>query len=145
MDIVTGDGRLSLARARNGQFDVIVLDAFSSDAIPTHLMTTQAVELYRSKLKPGGLLALHISNRQLDLEPVAGNVARATGFAARTWYDKTRNRTKAASHWVVMARSEQDLDWFSNQPVWRTVRTNQTPAWTDDYSNIIQPWLNQAL
>jgi hypothetical protein len=141
VEVVRGDGRLSLAQARDGQFDVIMLDAFSSDAIPTHLMTTQALELYASKLKPGGLLALHISNRQLDLEPVAGNVAREAGLSALSWQDKETSPNEAPAHWVVMARSEQDLGWFG-QSVWRAVRTNQTPAWTDDYSNIVQPWLD---
>ena len=79
--IALGDGRQSLARQPPGRFGVVVLDAFASDAIPVHLITRQAIELYLSRLQPGGVLLFHISNRYLDLEPVLGNLARDRGLA----------------------------------------------------------------
>jgi hypothetical protein len=88
-------------------------------------------------------LALHISNRQLELEPVVGNVARSIGLAARTRQDTTTSEDKASTHWVVMGRTEEDVSWFADQSDWRAVRTNEARPWTDDYSNIIQPWLDR--
>ena len=76
--VMIGDARLSLARARPQQFGLIILDAFSSDAIPIHLLTREAMELYLSRLAPGGVIALHISNLHLSLSPVLGRVARRT-------------------------------------------------------------------
>ena len=80
--VVLGDARLSLVKAPAGQYDLLVLDAYSSDAIPVHLITREALSLYLDKLAPDGLLAFHISNRYLNLEPVLGNLAQDAGLVA---------------------------------------------------------------
>jgi len=82
IDVRIGDGRKKLEEAAAASFDLIVIDAFSSDAIPVRLLTREALQLYISRLKPGGLIALHISNRFLHLEPVVAAVVAATGLRA---------------------------------------------------------------
>ena len=104
--------RLRLREAKDGAFDLLVLDAFSSDAIPVHLITREAVELYLRKLAPDGWLAFHISNRYLDLEPVLANLATDLRLAALGCDDMSLTAAEFATgreqaHWVVMAR---DLD-----------------------------------
>ena len=94
-DVQVGDGRLSLGREPDEKYGLIVLDAFSSDAIPIHLMTREAVELYAGKLRPGGMISFHISNKYLDLEPVIGNVARAAGLACHGRTDTKMQRRRA--------------------------------------------------
>lgn len=91
VDIVLGDGRLSLADQPVGRFDALVLDAFSSDAIPVHLLTREAVDLYLSRLRPDGLLVFHISNRYLDLAPVLANIAEDAGLEGLIQQDRVQN------------------------------------------------------
>src|SRR2546422_4110843 len=80
VEVVLGDARLSMEREEPQAFDLLVLDAFSSDAIPVHLLTREAFELYQRHLRSGGIIAVHISNHYLDLEPVVVNVAKHFGF-----------------------------------------------------------------
>jgi len=128
-NIVPGDARLSLVGAEAAVYGLLVLDAFSSDSIPVHLVTREALELYLSKLQAGGILAFHISNRYLELEPVIGRLAAEFNLVARS-----RNKP---SQWVVMARSENDLGPIRMDPNWHVVTVNaHTPIWTDDFSNI---------
>ena len=82
LNVVFGDGRLTLQRANPSAYDLIVLDAFSSDAIPVHLLTREAIDLYLSRLRPDGIVAVHISNRYLNLEPVLAALAQRDGLAA---------------------------------------------------------------
>ena len=108
--VILGDARLSLRGAPESFYDMIILDAFSSDAIPIHLVTREAIRLYLAKLKPGGILVFHISNRYLDLKPVLGNLARDAGLVALSnsdlkLSDEDRKKKKLASTWVVMART----------------------------------------
>ncbi|MDP8972267.1 MAG: fused MFS/spermidine synthase, partial [Actinomycetota bacterium] len=107
-NVVLGDARLSLADAPDGEYGIIVADAFSSDAIPVHLMTREAVDLYLDKLQSDGVLLMHISNRHLELEPVLGNVAQDAGLVCRAQYDQENEGTpgKFVSHWVMMSREE---------------------------------------
>ncbi len=145
MRIVTGDGRLSLRHEPERAFGLIILDAFSGDAIPVHLLTREAVQLYLAKLGEGGLIALHISNRYLDLLPVVQELARDAGLAGR-FMDETLTRIdlrelaygRQYSRWVVLARRQADLERLSRRPGWvplseRRART----VWTDDYSNLL--------
>ncbi len=81
VELVFGDGRLSLAEAPPHRYDLLVIDAFNSDAIPIHLLTLEALSMYRSKLSEGGVLLFHLSNRYLDLEPVLGRLARAANLS----------------------------------------------------------------
>ncbi|MGE0157921.1 MAG: fused MFS/spermidine synthase [Gemmatimonadales bacterium] len=142
---VVGDGRLELSRSPE-RYDLIVLDAFSSGTIPIHLLTEEAMALYLEKLEPRGALLFHISNRHLELGPVIGALAREHGLAAFQWIDvrpdEDVERGIFGSHWVLLARSPQDLDYV---PVggWRPMETPEgTRAWTDDFSDLlsVQRW-----
>jgi SAM-dependent methyltransferase len=141
--IVSGDARLRLAEAPPGHYGLIVLDAFSSDAIPVHLLTREALQVYLSKLAPGGLLAFHISNRSLDLEPVVGALARDAGLICVGWDDwnvSTQERLdgKEESQWVVMVRRREDLGRLGRAARWLPVEGGTTSRiWTDDFSNLL--------
>jgi hypothetical protein len=143
--VVTGDARISLARELPERYGVIVVDAFSGDAIPVHLLTRQAIRLYLSKLAKGGVIAFHITNQFLDLEPVLGALAREEGLGGRGRLDRLANfapeekrRGKRASHWVLLARSQEDLGAIAGDIRWAPLRTREdVPAWTDDFSNIL--------
>jgi len=122
---------------------MIILDAFSSDAIPIHLVTREAMSLYLSKLKAGGILVLHISNRYLDLNPVLGNLARDAGLVARSNFDlklsdDDRKNKKLASGWVAMARTQADLRGLGRDQRWHILPARPGDSlWTDDFSNIL--------
>jgi hypothetical protein len=142
--VVLGDGRLSLRRAAAASYDLIVLDAFSSDAIPMHLLTRQALDLYLSRLRGGGLIAVHISNRFLDLEPVLSALVTAENLAAIANADTRISEADAGrgrwpSVWLVLAAAPASLDPLSHRPGWRPLSGNARDAvWTDDYSNLLQ-------
>jgi spermidine synthase len=138
-DVVLGDARLSMARAAPaGRYDAIVLDAFSSDAIPIHLLTIQAVEVYLSKLSDRGVLFFHISNRHLALRPVVGALAADLGLAGRFQvHQPPKDSSGRASEWVVMARSEEHLGTLANDSRWERMPGDTRHVWTDDYSNIL--------
>lgn len=141
-DIVLGDARLSLATFPDATFDVVLLDAFSSDAIPVHLMTREALALYLRKLRPGGVVAFHLSNRYLDLRPVVVELARdarlagALGETNATTAD--REKLWYGSRWVVLARSARDLNALTQQPNWQVLAPSAlVRVWTDDYSDVL--------
>ena len=144
-DVVLGDARISLAREPQSRYGLITLDAFSSDAIPTHLLTQQAIELYRARLAPGGVLAFHISNRYLELEPVLGDLARATRMTCFSRIDNATDRRgrpqpgKTLSHWVMLARRRSDLGRLPRERArWRACESGASAEpWSDDYSNIL--------
>ncbi len=138
-----GDGRRSLMREPDGAFDFLVLDAFSSDAIPVHLITREALNLYMRKLKPNGVIAFHISNNFIDLEPVLASLSKEANFTARVQThvpaDVGPGRSSAlfSSIWVAIAKSTEDLKFLENDTRWTTLRTRANArTWTDDYSNI---------
>ena len=109
-EIRMGDARLTMAREPDGYFDVLLIDAFSSDAIPIHLITRQAVELYFQKLAPHGLLLVHLSNRHLRLAPVVAGTAEDLGLVARLRDDDDESDIgKTSSTWAVLARKPEDL------------------------------------
>jgi hypothetical protein len=144
--VVLGDGRLSLAEAPDHHYDLIVLDAFSSDAIPTHLLTLEAMSVYRSKLSEKGVLAFHLSNRYLDLEPVLGRLIRATGVAGliRANTDRTPELESSGdpSIWVAIASDPSHLGALRNNTGWRSLRIRENVAlWTDDFSNIFSVFI----
>lgn len=137
--IVTGDARLTL-EASADRYDLIVLDAFSSDTIPVHLLTREAVAGYLSKLAPHGVIVAHISNRHLDLAPVVASVAQSLGLAAYLREDDSAGdlmtTLRANARLVVLARDAADtgsvaLNWSPLQP------DRSSALWTDDYSNIL--------
>ena len=141
--IVFGDARLTLAREPAGTYSVLVVDAFSSDAIPVHMLTREAVALYQRLLRDDGLLMLHISNRRLDLEPVVAELAADAGLEAiinnHHVSDSTQNRTyNYGSDWVVLARDTTHFGPLASDSLWsRLVPTRRRRPWTDDYSNIL--------
>jgi hypothetical protein len=120
---------------------MIVSDVFNSDAIPVHLMTREAIDLYFRKLARNGILAMHISNRYLDLEPVLGNLARDRGLECYAQSDTEAEDPpyKEASRWVAMAREKADLGSLPNDERWHPCATNPSSndVWTDDFSNLI--------
>jgi hypothetical protein len=141
---VIGDARLSLERAPSGSVDLLVLDAFSSDSVPMHLLTAEAFGLYRRILTPNGLLLVHISNRFLDLEPVVAAAASA-GWDARLrdfWPAPAEVEANATnSVWIAMSPSPASiaaLEQASPPRGWRPLRRRPDFApWSDDYGSIL--------
>jgi SAM-dependent methyltransferase len=139
IDVVLGDARLRLAEAPNGAYGLMVLDAFTSDAIPVHLVTREAIQLYLTKLQSDGVLVFNVSNRYLELEPVLEAVARGLGLSARIQRDDANLKPgEQASIWVVMARRDADLGALASDPRWRRLQGRPgVAAWTDDFSNLL--------
>jgi hypothetical protein len=148
VNCVLGDARQTIAKEVDGQFDLLICDAFSSDAIPTHLLTREAVEMYLTRLTPTGLLLFHVSNRYLSLPPVLGAVARDLGLQSYVLDERPPPPPevfplgKEPGTWVILARDDahlatiprgaRDNRWipFAPKPFVR--------AWTDDYTNILK-------
>ena len=139
--VIMGDARLRLAEAPEASYDLLVLDVFSSDAVPVHLISHEAVKLYLAKLAPEGVLVFNISNHYLDLEPVLARVAREEGLVALTRLDRTRLDefpNKSASRWVVMARKPGLLVPMVLSADWQ--KACEQPGiglWRDDYSHML--------
>ena len=142
IEIVPGDARLSMERElANGNpqaFDVLVLDAFAGDAIPVHLLTIEAFAIYLRELNPGGVIAIHVTNRYLDLQPVIQNIASHFGLKSARAHQSGGQLVKP-SDWVVLARDNSVL----GQPgIASKLRPLDSPRrvglWTDDYSNLFQ-------
>lgn len=138
VSVVVGDGRLSLERVPRSTYGLVVLDAFTSDAIPAHLLTEEAVRAYRATLVPAGLLAFHVTNRHLDLVPVLAAQAQALGMAAVVRRDGAAVFPGSSSTWVVLARRDADLDRLRERPGWEPAVAGSTRAWTDDYSSLLE-------
>ncbi len=142
LDVVLGDARLRLREAPDRAYRLIVLDAFSSDSLPVHLVTREAIGLYRSKLAEGGILAVNLSNRYLDLDPLMGRQAEDAGLVCRIRYDtlvsaEERRVGKQPSIWAVMAATETDLGPLVSDERWQRPRSRPgSRAWTDDYSDL---------
>jgi len=139
IDVVMGDARLSLAAEPPQRFDVLAIDAFTGDAIPVHLLTSQALELYRQHLKPGGIVAFHVSNRFLDLAPVVQQLADAAGL--RTAFissDDDTRRDLDSADWVLVTAND---DFLLNAAVARANQAIPIPPglhpWTDDYNSLL--------
>ena len=143
IELALGDARLTLERDPPQNFDVLAVDAFSSDAIPVHLITREALGTYLRHMKPDGIVAFHVSNRFLDLIPVVARLAREHGAHAvlvRDDPDEEEDVRRSRSDWVLVSRDpaalkreamvEREATEAEDRPEWRT--------WTDDYSNLIQ-------
>lgn len=158
VDIVLGDGRLELAKEPDGRYGLIVLDAFSSDSIPVHLLTEEAAKMYLSKLAPDGILAYHISNRYLELDGVVAAIARDLGLVTYVDVDGITDQEakvgKTASIWMVLARKQDDLarlvkskphpktreeiNRLTEASAWsERIAGDKDQAWTDDFSNVL--------
>lgn len=136
-----GDARLRLANLPAASFDVLVIDAFSSDAIPLHLLTAEAMAIYERALAPGGLLLLHTSNRYVRLEPVVARLAEVRGLNAMVWQDEpVRRNDLYSSTWIALAPTRAPLDRLSSTADWRLLVEPEGPVWTDDYASVL-PYL----
>lgn len=143
-DILIGDGRIVLAAQQDHAYGLIFLDAYSSDAIPTHLLSREALAMYTSKLADGGILAFHISNRLMNLEPVLANLAADAGLVAWTRQEFPEQLTAqqhafgaTPAHVVVIARTEADLHELTELHNWRpAVADPAQPVWTDHYADV---------
>ncbi|MCT7950345.1 fused MFS/spermidine synthase [Ancylothrix sp. C2] len=140
--IILGDARLKIAEVGKNSYDLIVMDAFSSDSIPVHLITKEALELYSTKLAKNGIIAVNISNRYLNVEPVLAALAENLNFAALRQLQKEmspaeKEMGKSASHWVIFAQNREDFGKLTADSRWQTLpKTKNAPLWTDEYSNI---------
>jgi hypothetical protein len=142
-----GDARLSLLKAPDHYYDLFVLDAFSSDAIPTHLLTQEALKLYLAKLAPDGVLVFHVSNRFFNLAPVLGRAALSLGLIGLIrddfrFTDAQIARGATPSRWAIMARDKAALREFTNDPRWKALEARAgVNLWTDSYSNVLKVFL----
>jgi hypothetical protein len=139
-DVVMGDGRLSIEKIPDGEFDVLLLDAFDSDSIPAHLVSREAVQMYLKKLKPNGLIMFHVSNRYMDVEGLVAALIVDASLEGLVRYDDDEEPTgKTSSDYVVAARRPEDLGSLEQDKNWEKV---EKPAgiqpWTDDYSNMLK-------
>ena len=141
MEIAHGDARLSLQGAEDGQFDLLILDAFSSNAIPVHLLTREAMALYFEKLSEDGIVMFHISNRHLNLVRVLSGLlddAGLAGLSQRHRPDQEAGRWHYRSHWVAIGRTREALTFLSDDSRWTAITaTPDSVLWTDDFSNIV--------
>lgn len=143
-EVILGDGRLQMAQAEDHRYGLIVLDAYTSSAIPVHLLTRQALILYLEKLHPQGILAFHISNRHLDLELPLARLAEELGLAARirTHYveeeDPLYHQYVDSSQWLVMARRTEAFGALVDDEEWEEPEISaDVRIWTDDYANVL--------
>ena len=137
--IVLGDGRLRFGETQQRNA-LIVLDAFSADAIPSHLLTQEAFEIYLERLEPAGLIAIHVSNRFVDLRPTLAAAAARVGVALASRQDRGEGTLARPSEWVVMSRSTAGIDAFIAQG-WQPLRDSGAALWTDDHTDILGPLL----
>lgn len=140
--VVLGDARLSLQAAPDAHYQLMVLDAYSSDSIPVHLLTREAIQLYLRKLRPGGLLAFHISNLHLDLRPVVAALARDAGLVCLVQEDTDVDEAdaeagKSPSQWAVLARTPQDVVRLGGGRWVVDPGEKDGRVWTDDYSSVV--------
>ncbi|HWV41911.1 fused MFS/spermidine synthase [Pseudorhodoplanes sp.] len=139
--IVIGDARLTLAAAPDGQYDILIVDAFSSDAIPTHLLTREAMAIFKEKIKPDGMILMHISNKHMTLAPVVAGVADANDMVSRAndsdeGYDDDNHIF--GSMVVAVARRDEDFGELAKKDGWVEQEPDEDEwVWTDDYSNVI--------
>lgn len=161
VDIVLGDARLKLQANADVKYKLLLVDAFSSDSIPVHLLTKEAVDLYMNRIEEGGLVALHISNRYIKLELAVSKIAEELGIAALefndTWFDRTQEYPpgKSQSTWVVLAKKPETLEIFKDDRYttryryetfdkdpptigWRPMETDaKLRVWSDDYADVL--------
>ena len=138
--VVVGDGRLELERVAPGSFDLLVLDAFSSDAVPVHLLTVESFRTSMATVAPGGVIAVHISNRYLDLEPVVASAIESLGLVSILGTDlpaASLTGLADASQWVIVARSYADVAGLVEGDEWRTAHAEGRRPWTDRYSDLL--------
>ena len=143
---VEGDARLSLQSQDDQKFDLLAIDAFSSDAIPVHLLTVEALEMYIQKVKPEGVVAVHISNRFLELAPIVAGACEMKGwsgiyFSDTELFDVQRDEGKTASQWFLVARSDAAFRSLNRDVRWQKLsQISKKEPWTDQRSNVLEAW-----
>jgi spermidine synthase len=143
---VLGDARLTLS-ATPAKYDLIILDAFSSDAIPAHLLTREALAGYLAILKPNGVIVMHISNRHLELSRIVAAVGASEGLVTLVKTDAQANNFaadyKSNATVAALARNWRDLDRLAKLPGWEPVMPEGVAPWTDDYSDLISAMIRK--
>jgi spermidine synthase/uncharacterized membrane protein len=137
---VMGDARLTFAKEPDGIYDLIVVDAYSSDAIPVHLATREAMTIYKSKLAPHGAIVVHVSNRHLELASVIVGIANANNLKSWVYFNNPRRDKEYifANNVVISARDESDVGDIAHSDAWKAAAPDKLQrVWTDDYSNIL--------
>ena len=137
---VIGDARLELEAMAADRFDILVIDAFSSDAIPLHLLTEEAIDIYLRSMSEDGVLLMHISNNYIRLQPVISALARSRGLTAVVLSDTVQSDELYASIWVALARDPARIADLEAEGGWQQLEEPEGPAWTDDYASIL-PYL----
>jgi hypothetical protein len=136
--VIIGDARLELARLPKAGFDVLTVDAFSSDSIPLHLLTDEAIGIYTDALSDDGVLLIHISNRFMRLEPAIAALAQKRGLSAVQLLDRpAKGSLTRASQWVALARYPRILDKLGKDKRWKPLLQPEGDAWTDDHASIL--------
>ncbi len=148
--VVLGDGRLEMERMAPASLDVVLADAFSSDAIPTHLLTREAVRIYMRALRPGGVLVLHVSNRHLAVVNEAVRVAREEGLSARLWRSGarstgTRSRVAASASAVLITHTERAMEALQLGAHWKPAPVLEGRAWSDDFIDLLRTMREKPL
>jgi hypothetical protein len=145
VEVVLGDARLTLQDAPEADYDLIVVDAFSSDAIPIHLLTREAMAIYLKKLAPRGIVVMHVSNRHLELASVVANLARSHGLVSRVNYGeefKNDAELRYSGTVVAVARADEHFGSLTKSKYWELQEPDDRQwIWTDDYSNIVGAFL----
>ena len=143
-NIIVGDARLTMTDARDGAYDIIIVDAFTSDAIPIHLMTKEAMATYLAKLAPRGIVVLHISNRHMELGSVVAGIAKENGLTTRIYYkeipeEEDSDKYMFSSTVTASARSPEDFGSLAQgENAWEDIEPDPKQwVWTDNYSNVI--------
>jgi spermidine synthase len=141
IDHVLGDARLTLSQEPKDQFDILLVDAFSSDSVPAHLLTVEAMRSYLAHVKPDGVVIMHLSNRNLELmQPVSATAQAAGGAALEQAYRPPPNsidKIDTGEDAVIIARNAAALSPYRADPRWRPADPHGVQAWTDDYTNLI--------
>ena len=139
MEIVIGDARLSLADDSSEKFDLLVVDAFSSDSIPVHLLTLEAIELYMNRLSDDGVLLMHVSNKHLNIKPVIANIVAELGISAWSQYYLPDEDANTPSEWVIVGNDKNLELLVRDQERWSELsKSDSVGLWTDDYSTLLQ-------
>jgi len=149
IEVVIGDARTSLKKSPTGNYDLFVLDAFSSDVVPTHLLTREALELYLHNVTADGLLLVHISNRYMDLAPVLDRLAHNLGLVAYIQNDfhidtEESRAGKSSSRWVLLARYQKAVAPYLADSRWQRLNgASGDELWTDEFSDVLEviSWL----
>ena len=139
-EVVSGDARLSLEREVPQRFDVLVLDAFSGDSIPVHLLTREAMAIYLRHMQPDGIIAIHVSNRYVNLAPVVDRLAATNNL--QQWMitqDEMKYLELAASQWILLASNSRAFDHPDLQANGEAPKSwPEFAVWTDDFNNLFQ-------